>query len=209
MSSFSRFREWQSESIGHTIYLNARQKVEDIIRQQKPELTVQLEGISLLEHYPKQGYFYHVSEDAYLETCGYTLEAEQGFLPFRDQSVDLLILNHTIELYQDHGLLFKEVERVLAVDGKVFVMVLVNRWLGANIATKYIPLGNIAIMPQSMRKLKKVLSDHELGIWEEYSLMSDPQAVMMTQRLKETLIYPMGLEIGRITPDWNNYVGIL
>ena len=64
-------------------------------------------------------------------------------------------------------------------------------------------------MPQSMRKLKKVLSDHELGIWEEYSLMSDPQAVMMTQRLKETLIYPMGLEIGRITPDWNNYVGIL
>ena len=209
MSSYSRFRDWQSEGIGESIFLNAKQQVEDLVGKINPRVTVQLEGRSMLEGLPKDGVYYHVSEDANIDSRGWTVEAEQGFLPFRDQSVDLVILNHTVELYQEARALFKEVERVLSPEGKVFMVVLVDRWLGAKIATKYYPLGNIRIQPQSLRKIKQYLGENELGIWEQCSLMSDPQAVMMSQRLKETLIYPMGLEIARVSVEWNNAVGAL
>jgi ubiquinone/menaquinone biosynthesis C-methylase UbiE len=158
-----------------------------------------------LDHYPDDQYYYHVSEDANVHAVGYTVEAEQGFLPFPDQSVDLLIIGHALELYQNHQSLFIEVERVLSPNGRIFMATLANYWLGT-LPKHYHPLGDLRVAPQSMRKIKRWLEAADLAIVAEHSLISD-QTVMMSERLKETIIRPIGLEIQRFVPQWADMAG--
>ena len=51
MSSYSRFRDWQGEGIGESIFLNASQQVESLVAKIHPRVTIQLEGRSMLEGY--------------------------------------------------------------------------------------------------------------------------------------------------------------
>lgn len=208
-SIYANFREWQHDSVGESIYLKTKQKVDGLILKNKPSVTVQLEGRSLLQNFPLEGWYYHVSEDANIGSPGYSIEAEQGFMPFPDQSVDLLIVANALELYTCHKILFTEIERVLATDGVVFISMLSKHWLTDKVSAIYYPLGNIPVRPMSVRKLKKMLNVSSLAVKEEYSLMSNKSFTLTGDRLAEQIVQPYGLEVVRCTPDWNSAAGVI
>ena len=125
-SIYQQIREWQTRPIGEAVYQSAKKHVQALMEQEKPRLVVQIEGRSLLSEYTESTWYYHLSEDANRHSPGYSVEVEQGFIPFPDQSVNVLILGHALELYQSHQTLFSEVERVLAPGGVVLVVMLLE-----------------------------------------------------------------------------------
>ncbi len=203
---FKSFRDWQSEGIGKKIYLREKQIATKLIETYKPNMVVQVEGRALLDHFPQQGFYYHVSEAVNREAPGYSVEAEQGFLPFPDQSVDCLLISHALELYMAHAQLFIEIDRVLAPNGVVFLSVLVNKWLKDAFPPMFHPLGRLQVAPQSMRKLRKRISSAGFGVMAEYTFISDKTDVL-ADRIQEQILYPMGLEIKRVSLGWNGFVG--
>lgn len=197
------------DGIGLTIFESLKSEVDQLWQQHRPEVVVQIEGRSLFGAQLSDCYCYYVSEDANVMSCGWTVEAEQGLLPFRDQSVDLLIINHAIELYDGLDGLIRECERVLSPSGRIYIAVLLDRWLGVGIATEFYPMGSIRLTPESLRRVKQSLGRYNLEIVSSRSLMSNTEAAMIVQRLKETLIHPMGFEVMRLEPKWSGYVGAI
>lgn len=206
-SHFDRFRDWQSEGIGEKIFLREKQLVNDLLQSQKPHLIVQLEGRALLDHFPEEGFYYHVSEDVNISAPGYSIEAEQGFLPFPDQSVDCLLLAHSLELYMAHTQLFLEMDRVLSPKGTIFIMVLVNKWLKDTFPKKFHPLGKLNIAPQSIRRVKKRLHAGGMEIVNSHSLIAENRII--ADRIQEQMLYPLALEVKKLTPGWQGTVGVI
>jgi len=207
LSIHQEFRQWQKSSTGDAIFQHAKQEISRILDENRPNLVVQIEGRSYVEHYPENMFYYHVSEDANIEARGYSIEAEQGFLPFPDQSVDVLIIGHAFELYQNQQGFVMEVERVLSAKGVVVITALLNRWLGT-IPKQYHPLGDLHVAPKSIRSIRKRLATVDLQIVEEKLLVSDTYAAMMSERLKETIIYPVALKVQRQAPSWISIAGV-
>ncbi len=56
-----------------------------------------------------------------LTTTG-QLVADWEDLPFRDDSVDLVVLPHSLELVKDPYILLREIERLLIADGRIIIM---------------------------------------------------------------------------------------
>lgn len=208
MSIYADFRDWQSQATGDAIHANSKAYVDKMLQSHKPGLVVQLEGRPLLDHYPDTVDYYHVSEDAVVEAHGYTVEAEQAFMPFPDQSVELLLVAHALELYQNMPALCCEFERVLAPKGSIIVTTLVSSWIGGSIPATYHPLGGLKVAPRTLRRIKLCLARAGLEVVSEFSLMSDPNAVMMGDRVRETIVSPIGLEVVRAKPVWSGMVGV-
>ena len=206
-SHFEGFRDWQSEGIGEKIYQKEKLVVDGMLKLHKPQLVVQLEGRALLDRFPKDGYYYHVSEDANVAAHAYTVEAEQGFLPFPDQSVDCLLISHALELYMAHSQLFLEIDRVLAPSGVMLITVLVNKWVKDAFPTKFHPLGKLQVAPQSIRKLKRRLSASGLEVINTHRLVSEKSII--ADRIQEQMLYPMALELKKLTPGWSGVVGVV
>lgn len=205
---YSRFRIWQGEDPGASIYENEKKKVEALIERLKPGLVVQVEGKALLDQVPEEMIYYHVSEEPEIMAKGYTVEAEQGFLPFPDRSVNLLLLAHSIELYQHPGTVMAECERVLADDGVILIMILTSSWLEGNIPSEFHPLGGLKIIPVSARKVKDWVDKSGLIVENEYSLAME-QSFLLGGRLSDMIIHPMGYEIRRMEMGWNGLVGVV
>jgi SAM-dependent methyltransferase len=203
---YHTFRLWQKESTGHAIFCNAKLEVEKLMLSLRPKVVVQLEGRALLDHFDEDVVYYHLSEEVNVEARGYSIEYEQGFLPFPDQSVELILVGHALELYQNQQAFINDLERVLAPKGVVLITTLVNRWLGT-IPPSYHPLGDLKVAPKSMRSIRKLLGTVDLDIVDEVPLVSDPSVIMMSERLKETIIYPIALKVQRHTPQWTGIVG--
>lgn len=201
------FRHWQKEATGEAIFQQAQREVNQVMQEIKPGLVVQVEGRALLDHFSEDVFYYHVSEEVNIEARGYSVEAEQGFLPFPDQSVDLLIVGHAFELYQNQQGFVMELERVLSTKGVIVITALVNRWLGT-IPKQYHPLGDLNVAPKSMRAIRKLLSTVDLCVIEESTLLSDLSAGMISERLKETIIYPIALKVQRRSPNWSGIAGV-
>lgn len=205
---YSRFRIWQEEDVGSSIFENEKQKVAELVQKLKPGLVVQVEGKALLGHVPEEMLYYHVSEEPDIMARGYTVEAEQGFLPFPDRSIDLLLLAHSFELYHHPETVMVECERVLADNGVIFVMVLTSSWLEGSIPSEFHPLGALKIIPVSARKIKEWVDKSGLVVETEYSLAKE-QSFLLGGRLSDMIIHPMGYEIRRMEIGWNGLVGVV
>lgn len=203
---YSQFRTWQRGKIGKSIFANEKAKVDELIKSLKPVLIVQIEGRPLLDRMTDDMVYYHVSEEPDPEACGFTIEAEQGFLPFADRSVDLLLVGHALELYQNPKAILAECERVLGDRGVLFIMVLTSSWLEGSIPSEFHPLGDLKIVSMSTRKLNECIEGVDLVINQEHS-MANEQSFLLSERLSDMLIQPMGYEVVRQEVAWNDMIG--
>lgn len=207
-SVYSRFRMWQEEEVGSSIFSHEVETAEALLERLKPRLVVQVEGKALLESVPEDSYYYHVSEDPQVEARGFSVEAEQGFLPFPDRSVDLLILAHALELYQHPMAVLEECDRVLSERGSILLMSLTSSWLEGNIPSEYHPLGNLKIASIPVRKIKDWVAKAGLVIETEYPL-TEEVPFLLSGRLSDMVIHPMGYELKRMEVGWNGMVGVV
>lgn len=206
---YKRFRLWQTKTEnGRLLFQNEKDFTASLMEKQKPSLVVQLEGRSLLSHYPKQSVYYHVSEEANSASCAYTVEAEQGFMPFPDRSVDLLLVSHALELYQAHKPTIAELERVLADGGRVVLFVMIRRLFEEGVSPLFQPLGKLDILPLSIRRIKDLLHSEGLEVLEMHSLTGD-LSFSFNERLSEYFIAPVAMEVVRSELSWNGTVGAL
>lgn len=203
---YSQFRVWQQDKVGKAIYQNEKARVKELIKSLKPGLVVQVEGRPLLDRMTEDMVYYHVSEEPDPEACGFTVEAEQAFLPFGDRTVDLLLIGHALELYQNPKAVLAECERVLADRGVLFVMVLMSSWLEGSIPSEFHPLGNLKIVSVSARKFNDSIDSVGLMVQQEHS-MANEQSFLLSERLSDMIIQPMGYEIVRQEVAWNGMVG--
>ena len=207
-SYYHRFREWQEAAIGKRIFDHEKKVVDQLIKTHKPKMIVQLEGRALLDSFLETVSYYHVSEDADIMARGYSIEAEQGFMPFPDRSVDLVLVGHALELYHNRRATLAEIERVLAPGGRVLLMVLLKRWFEDGVPKQYNPLTDLHVTPLSLKKIEKWLAAEELSIEKQHALVED-QSYMMTERLTDIMIHPVGLELVRVelADIWDGVVG--
>jgi|GEM_PF-5982760 hypothetical protein len=207
-SIYSQFRMWQTEAVGASIFINEVEKIQGLIKKYKPGLVVQLEGRPLLDQMMENMLYYHVSEDPSVEAVGFTVEAEQGFLPFPDNSVDLLIIAHAIELYQNTHTIMAECERVLSQKGVACVMVLISRWFEGGIPAGLHPLGDLKMASVSLRKFKEATVNAGLMIESEHSLANE-QSYLLGERITDMMILPMEYELKRMDVCWNGVIGVV
>lgn len=205
--SYHKFRLWQEQGLGQTIYQKEKEKIVSIVKSTQPQVVVQLEGRALLDHFSEEMMYYHVSEEPNIETSGYTIEAEQGFMPFPDQSIDLLLVAHALELYQDQEAVIAECSRILSPGGRVVLMMLSRHWLEGGIPKQYHPLGDLSIMPLSTRKIISRFEHEALVVDKEYTLLEHDS--IWSEGLSDMIIQPMGFELVREEVVWNDALGVL
>ena len=206
---YQQMRIWQKHKIGEDVFKKEQQHAQSLMNQEKPRLVVQIEGRSLLSQFPESTWYYHLSEDANRHSPGYSIEVEQGFIPFPDQSIQLLILGHALELYQSHQTLLAEIERVLAPSGVVMVSLLAKSWIVGKLPSSLHPLGGMVIHPISIRRLKRMIQPFGLEVRLEERLFSDGSEGFSTKRLAEQVIQPMVIELVRCSPEWVNTARVL
>ena len=208
-SIYQQLRSWQEQQIGEAVFLCAQKHTENLFDQEKPRLVVQVEGRSLLSQFPESTWYYHLSEDANRHSPGYSIEVEQGFIPFPDQSVQLLILGHALEVYQSHQTLFAEIERVLAPSGVVLVVMLAKTWIVGKLPGPIHPLGGMAVHPITLRRLKRIIKPYSLELRLGERLLEGEQMKFSTKLLTEHVIQPMVVELVRCAPEWANTARVL
>ena len=197
MNPQEALRYWQHSESGSLLWEMEYLKTAAVIEKRKPEMVVQMEGLAYLDHFPSYGYYYHVSEHADRKASGYSVEAHMTRLPFRDHSVDLLIVGHALELNQDIAMVLTEIDRVLSSTGCVLIHAWAGNWLGAQIPSVFSPVKDLDMRCVVWSSLMHAMRAHHWEVVDKMAWVTPPSIRMLMQHMREQMVQPMSLVIER------------
>ena len=113
--------DWLKTPQGEAIYALEETVFLDYWSQVQSKSVLQLCGPALIDSPAIHGHYFHVDLYPDFFSRGLSVCALFHRLPFPDQSMDLVVVPHVQELYAEPQLLYKEIDRVLAPNGKMLM----------------------------------------------------------------------------------------
>ncbi|MDC3181117.1 class I SAM-dependent methyltransferase [Gammaproteobacteria bacterium] len=196
MSKGDVLRVWQ-QTDGKQLFEMESLKTRAMVRVLRPNLVVQLEGMSYFEQFPSDGYFYHVAQDADRHSPLYSVEAQSDMLPFADHSVDLLVAGHALEMQQDHEKCLTEFARVLAHDGHLVLHAWAGYWLSASMPNILQPVTDLNLKYVSLTDMNVILKTLSLKVDEKTTWQASSDSLKILKQMKQKVIQPMSFVISR------------
>lgn len=115
--------DWQETSYGRQLYGLEQNHLRDFIQSTHADRVLQISGMPLLNHHEVPHYvMLEDADDVLVNSSVPTVRASiHTKLPFRDDSFEVVVLNHTHERVHSLSTLLNEVERILLPEGKLVV----------------------------------------------------------------------------------------
>ena len=112
---------WLQSPQGQAIFHIEEKIFHDYWSLEKPQCVLQLSGQALLDEPAIHGHYFHVDLHPDFFSRGLSVCALFHRLPFPDQSMDLVVMPHVQEIYDDPRVLYREIDRVLSPAGRLLM----------------------------------------------------------------------------------------